>query len=256
MPDDKPSFRILGRIFDVLELFGVDSPELGITDLANRLGLNKSVVHRIVTGLVARGYLAQNPYSKAYRLGVRCLELGAVATELNDLRSVALPRMRTLVADTNESVMLHTRDGREGVCIEKVETPQGIKCTTKVGHRSPLHAGGISKVLIAFLSEEEQDEILSGELKRFTDRTTTDPVKIKQQLSEIRQKGYAIGGGEVDVGSTGVSAPIRDFTGEVIASIGIAAPSFRVTSQRLGEFIALVTKAAEQISEELGYRRS
>ncbi|MGE5585259.1 MAG: IclR family transcriptional regulator [Bacillota bacterium] len=253
-PDGKGTLRIADRIFDVLECFTGDRREWGVTELANHLGMHRSVTHRILSSLVARGYVRRNPHTRTYTLGLRCLDLGYTVLERIDVRTVALPHMRDLVRTINETVMLHIVDGDQALCIGKVESSQGLKCTSRLGSRVPLHAGAVTKLLLAYLPEEQVEGILSRPLKRFTEYTVTDPAVLRAQLQEIRRKGYCVTAQEVDLGSIGPAAPIRDHTGTVIASMSVSAPMFRMPDEKLNQVVQLLLATVDQVSRELGYR--
>lgn len=252
MPDSNGTLRIVNRLFDVLECFTEEHPEWGIAELARHLGLHKSVVHRIVSTLVARGYLRYDPRTRKYWLGLRILNLSSVVLQNIDLRDIALPYMRELVKATDETALLTIVDGDEGLCIAKVESTRGIKCTSFVGKRMPLHAGGVTKVLLAYLPEDHVERVISKGLRRFTEYTVTDPVRLKAQLEEIRRQGYCITEQEVDLGSTGVSAPIYDHAGRVVAGLTLSMPMFRATKEGWPRVISLVRGTAERISRALG----
>ncbi|MEW6229679.1 MAG: IclR family transcriptional regulator [Bacillota bacterium] len=247
------NLRIVERIFDVLDCFSEERPEWGITELADYLGLYKSVVHRIVTCLVERGYFQQDPRTRRYRLGLKFLDFSSVILQQLDVRAVALPHMRELVQATNETALLTIVDGDEAVCIEKVESYQGVKCTSHVGKRLPLHVGAVTKILMSHLPEQQIERVIAKGLQQLTQYTVTDPVKLRAQLREVRHQDYAIAEQEVDLGSVGVAAPIRNHMGEVVAGLSLVAPMFRVTKERMPEIVLLVRRTAERISENLGY---
>ncbi|MCR4424932.1 MAG: IclR family transcriptional regulator [Firmicutes bacterium] len=251
--DEKGTLRIADRIIDVLECFTVDQHEWGVTELANHLGMHKSVIHRILSSLDARGYVRRNPHTKTYTLGLRCLDLGYTVLERMDVRTVALPYMRELVRTVNETVMLHIVDGDQALCIAKVESSQGLKCTSRLGSRVPLHAGAVTKLLLAYLPDEQVERILARPLKRFTEYTVTDPVVLRAQLEQIRRDGYCVTAQEVDLGSIGPAAPIRDHTGAVIASMSVSAPIIRMPDEKLNQVVQLLLATVEQVSGELGY---
>ncbi|MEW6228072.1 MAG: IclR family transcriptional regulator [Bacillota bacterium] len=254
MSGTKGTLRIVDRVFDVLECFSEERREWGVTQLAQHLDLHKSVVQRILTSLAARGYLRCDPKTRRYTLGLRFLDISTVALEGIDLRDIALPYMRELVRATDETGLLTIVDGDEGVCIGKVESTQGVKCTSFVGKRMPLHAGAVTKVLMAYLPEHQVERIIARGLKRFTQYTVTDPITLRAQLEEVRRQGYCITEQEVDPGSVAVAAPIRDHTGEVVAGLSLSAPMFRVTAETLQRIIPLVVETAERISGALGSR--
>lgn len=252
MSDSNGTLRIVNRLFDVLECFTEEQPAWGTSELARHLGLHKSVVHRIVSSLTARGYLRYDRETRKYWLGLRILNLSSVVLQNIELRDIALPYMRELVKATDETAMLTIVDGDEGLCIAKVESTRGVKCTSFVGKRMPLHAGAVTKVLLAYLPEDRIERVISKGLRRFTEYTVTDPVKLRAQLEEIRRQGYCITEQEVDIGTVGVAAPVYDRMGRVVAGLSLSMPMFRATNEVWPKVISLVRQGAEQISQALG----
>jgi DNA-binding IclR family transcriptional regulator len=239
----------------VLDCFTVETPELRLTDLSERLGMPKTQVLRIVSTLECGGYLARDERTKCYRLGVRLFHLGAVVREQLDLRRIAQPHLHRLVAATQETAGLFASDPLGPICIDVVQSPKAMRVYAQVGSRMPWNAGTSPKVLLAYLPEDERERILArGGFKRFTDHTVTDPDRIRDILHEIRRVGYHVGVRDLDENALGVGAPIFDDTGSVVAAIGLAAPAIRLPDAELGRFIDLVREATGEISRQLGFR--
>jgi DNA-binding IclR family transcriptional regulator len=168
-----------------------------------------------------------------------------------NLRNVAKPIMEELAKQTDETVILEVVDGFHGLCIEKVESSQSMKCTSQVGKRVPLHAGAPTKILMAYLPAEKIEQIIEQGLQKFTESTVTEPDILRNQLEEIRQKGYCISNGELDLGSLGIAFPIRNHEGKVIAAISVVGPEFRV-ADKINQFLLYCQSAAAAISQQLG----
>ncbi|MBE3580657.1 MAG: IclR family transcriptional regulator [Thermoanaerobacteraceae bacterium] len=243
--------EIGNRLLTLLECFTFDKPEWGVTELSERLGLYKSVVHRMLVTLESRGFVSQDPATKKYRLGIKVFELGMVVASQMDLRKVAKPVMEELAAKTGETVLLEVVDELQGLCIEKVESPQSMKCTSQVGKRVPLYAGAPTKVLMAYLPEEIIDKIIGQGLERFTEQTVVDPDELLRQLAVIRQQGYCISWGEMDIGSVGIACPIWNHEKRVVAALSIVGPEIRIR-ERVEEFLSYCRDAAEEISRQVG----
>jgi len=248
------SEQAVGRALDIMLCFSTEEPELGTTELAQRLGLHKSTVHRIASFLASRGFLIQDGSTAKYRLGLKLVELGSLALRQMDVRRAARPYIRELARRTEESVFLALRDGDVAVYIDIAESPRPISITAYIGRRAPLHCTGTGKVLLANLPESEIDHIIECTgLHRYTANTLTDPYALKQHLATIRTQGYAIDNEENQEGIVGVAAPVLDGAGRVIAAISLAGPSVRLRP-RLLEIIAEVKETARTISLALGHR--
>jgi len=151
----------LERGLNVLDVF-MDSHEreLRLTDISNRLGLTKPHTLRIVSTLEANGYLTRDPETKRYRLGTRVFQLGIAAGKNLDLRRAAAPALRNLADETRETIGLIVADPVGPICIDVIESPQGLQVFAQIGRRMPWPAGTSGKVVLAYLPREKQLEIL------------------------------------------------------------------------------------------------
>ncbi|MGN8646544.1 IclR family transcriptional regulator [Gracilibacillus sp. HCP3S3_G5_1] len=246
------NLKTVDRILSLLECFTDDNPEWGVTELSIELGLYKSVVHRMLSTLEDRGYITKNPDTKKYKLGLKLFELGMVVSRQMNLKEIAKPVIEDLSQLTDETVLLTIVDGKEGVCIEKLESGQSIKSTSQLGKRVPLYAGAPTKLLLAYLPEDTIKNI-SKDLKSFTKHTITDPEQLKEELLQIRRQGFCYSFSELDYGSAGVAYPIFNHQQKVIASLSVVGPEFRM-QDRMDEISESVKKGAQTISEQLGMK--
>lgn len=244
------------RTMQVLDCFTLDAPELRLTDLSNLTGMAKTQILRIVSTLVAGGYLARDPATKRYRLGLRLIHLGVVAREQMGLRRAARPVLERLNAITKETVRLIAVDEQGPVCIDLVESPQGVKVNARLGSRMPWNAGTSGKVILAFLPEPKRDKVLAeARFHRFTDHTITDPNVLRQEFAMIRRQGYYVNDVGDLVGDTrGIAAPIFDEDGQIVGAISLATPAVRWYRLDIEQIIQMMTEAVAEISESLGYQ--
>jgi len=227
--------------------------ELGITELAARLGVHKSTAFRLVATLEAHDLVEQNAERGKYRLGVGVVRLaGATALRL-DLVQESRPVCAKLAAAVEETVNLVVRSGHDAFYLDQVSGPSALQLHYWVGRRIPLHATSNGKVLLAYAADAVQEEVLSEPLPAFTERTVTDPVQLAAELETVRQRGIAIAIDELEVGLTAVAAPITGSHGSVIASISASGPSFRLPPERLPQVAEDVRAAADEISRRLGW---
>lgn len=228
---------------------------LSLTDIARELRLPKPMVHRLLTTLEAEEFVQRDPETRRYRPGLTLLELGAAAADALDVRSAALPVIRELVDQSGETVFLTVREGDEAICIELVDSPHAVKVSYRVGFRHPLHAGAPGKVLLAYLPPDERRALLSRlPLRRYTERTPTDPEVIEQQLAEIRAAGIAVSESELQLGAWGAAVPIWGHRGELLAGLGLVAPVGRVPQERVPALLDLLRTAGARISVAMGFR--
>jgi DNA-binding IclR family transcriptional regulator len=254
-----PRYRIqaIERAVSILNAFSPEDPELGVTELAERLGLHKSTVHRFMVNLDAAGLVERNPRTGRYRLGLRIFELGGLVMQQMNLWDEALPFLEGLVHDTGETGHLAVLDGGEAIYIERVEARRALRVPSAIGRGYPAHATNLGKVLLADLPRERVEEIVAERgLAAYTPHTITDPEGLEAELERIRALGYAVDNEEYDEGLRCIGAPVRDHSGHVVAALGIGGPVTRITPDRVGELAELVMTAARGLSRRLGAHRS
>jgi len=247
------------RALLLLKTFGPSRPELGVNELARMHGLHPSSVSRLLATLAEAGLVRADPETRRYRLGLGILELAAVLLRDFDVRSAAQPVMRDLSRLVQETVNLSVLDGAEAVIIDQVAAPSGVAFVSWIGRRTPVHATSHGKLLLAYLAEPRQDEVLgtitdrSGRLPKITERTIDTVKELVDEMALIRRRGYATARGEFHPDTSGVSAPIFGPTGEVAAALVVAGPSFRVSQRRQMELAPTVIETAAGISREIGW---
>jgi DNA-binding IclR family transcriptional regulator len=248
------SIRSIKRAIQVLNSFTIKEEERGITELSKILNLHKSTVHRILVTLSSEGLVVKNQISQKYHLGITLFKWGCIVQNQMEIRSYALPIIKDLARRTEESVDLNIISDRKRVSIEKIESSHDVRRVIKLGESLPLYTGGSGKVLLSSWPDEEIEKFIKEEkLVSFTPKTITDPVKLIENLKEIRKKGYSIAVEERVLGATSIGAPVWNHTGKVVASISISGPTTRFTEQKIPIFISLIKEAAMKISALLGY---
>ena len=241
------------KSMDVLNLF-LQHSELSLNEMVDLLGVPKTSVHRMVGSFETMGFLQKNKEGK-YLLGLQFLQFGQLVADRLDIRQLAFPIMKELRDTAKEAVNLIIKDGNDAIYIEKLDTPHPVRLYTKVGRRSPLYAGACSRIILSFLTEEEQEHYLQEtELAAIANGTITDKERMKQVLAEAREFGYTISYSELENDTVSIAAPIFDHTGCLAAGLSIAGPDSRFGADRLSELIDLIKNAVREISSRLGYR--
>lgn len=220
-----------------------------VTEIARRVGLPKSTVHRMLASLTRAGLAMQDGDRSEYRLGPHAVSLGLSAIGTPDLRTRALPVMVELRELTAETVTLSLRVGFERLYIAQIESLQDVRMAVELGRRYPLYAGASGKAILAFLPPPQLDEYLSRtELEALTPATMTSVRALQDGLRQVRERGYASSQGERDPWAASVAAPIRDAAGRAIGSLSICGPLTRFDAERFAELGPLVVRAAHQLS--------
>ena len=240
------------RVADVLLLF-MRHDSLGVTEIARELDLSKAVVHRILQSLQARALVSSSGGDRTYHLGPAAAALGAAALRNLDLRQAALPVMRSLAAQTGETVTLSALVGSYRVYLEQLVSPQEIRMEVELGRPFPLHAGASSRAILAVAPPELQEQVLSGRLARLTPRTVTERAELEEKLQEVRERGVAIARGERHQGSGSVAAGIFGADGSVVGAISTCGPLDRFHDEAMDRFTPLVRDAADAISRRLAW---
>jgi DNA-binding IclR family transcriptional regulator len=251
---NKTYVQSLDRGLTILGVLSDGSPELGVTELALRLGVHKSTVFRLLSTLQRHGLVEQNSETEKYRLGYGLVRLsGAVVAEMDVVRA-ARPLLSQLAKEAGETVNLAIQQGDEIVQIEQMTPPRQLVSVNWVGKQVPLHCTSNGKVLLAFMDSGERERILGRPLQRFTARTIVDSRLLERQLSRVREEGYAFTLEELEIGLNAVAAPVRGAGGDVVAVVSLSGPSYRVTSQRLPELGELTRQTADAVSRRIGHR--
>ena len=238
----------------LLKAFSEQEVEIGISDLAKRLGVAKSTVHRLSVTLVSEGMLEQNPESGKYRLGLALFRLGALVRHRMDVSIEARHLLRELREKANETVHLAVLDGPEIMYVYNLESTQAIRMRSDIGVRKPAYCTAEGQAMLAFQPPEVMERVISAGMPPRTPQTITDPAALRKALEAVRQRGCAIEDEESEIGMRCIAAPIRDDSGDVIAAIGLAGPVSRLSKKALAAFIPHVIETAAAISARLGFR--
>lgn len=236
------------RAFAVLNVFRDASGDLGVVEVAERLGLTLSTAHRIARALVLEGYLAQEVGRERYRLGPQALLLGQAAQRALGM-DLARPVLQRLAERTGESVNLGLLDGDHAVVIQRVESTQPLRFSMEVGARIELHATSMGKSLLAFNDElASYVDGLTGGLIQLTDKTHATVGSLRADLAQVRLRGWSIDDEESMLGVRCVAAPVIDSAGKARSAVAIQAPAVRMPDGRFAELGPHVRQAANELT--------
>jgi DNA-binding IclR family transcriptional regulator len=246
-----PTVQSVDRALTILEMLAREG-EAGVTEIAGDLGVHKSTAFRLLATLESHRLVEQVGDRGRYRLGVGNLRLAGATTARLDLVTEARPVCRQLAADTGETVNITVRSETSALYLDQVAGNSAVQSHNWVGQHIPLHATSNGKVLLSELSDDELKAALR-DLPRFTDATVTNRSKFKAELEHVRETGYAVAVDELEVGLTAAAAPIRSAHGDIIASMSISGPTYRITDEKLAETIPKLVAAATEVSHRLGW---
>ena len=244
--------QALSRGLAVLEALAATDGGATLTVLATRLKLPAPTAHRLLATLEAAGYVQAGAKGE-WLMGVRAFRVGAAFLSHRNLVAQAYPHLKDLMEQSGETANLAVIESGEAVCVEQVQCRELMRMSAKLGARSPIHASGVGKAMLAAMDERGVAAIVGGRaLQRYTARTLTTAAALARELAATRARGYAIDDEEHAAGLCCVAAPIFDEHGEPWAAISIAGPTSRITADRVAALGELVRSVADDITAALG----
>jgi IclR family transcriptional regulator, pca regulon regulatory protein len=255
--DDRPPPRnsdfvqSLDRGLAVIRAFGPDRERLSLSEVARATGLTRAAARRFLLTLVRLGYVRSD--GREFSLRPRVLELGYAYLSGLALPDVAAPHMEEMVARLHESSSISVLDGQHVVYVVRMPTKRIMTVAISVGTRFPAYATSMGRVLLAALPEEELERYLTdATLSPLTDRTVTDPARLRELLAQVAQQGYSIVDQELEEGLRAVAAPIRGAPDVGTAAINVSAHASRVSMAALQEqILPVLLETAAQIEADL-----
>ena len=237
----------------VLGAFTMECPELGVAELSRILGLNKTVVQKLVLTLLDQRLLQQDLVSRKYKLGPRIVEIAGIFLTGNPLASEGSKSIQELARETGLSAGLGVLDGNQVLYIQAAEANVTIKGASRMGDRMPVHATSSGKCILAFLPGSERDRILESlVLAPLTPNTTTSIDVLLSELAVVGKQGYAVNDEERVMGLCGIAAPVFDHVGNAIAAISVAIPKGVMPECSMDQVIQATLRSAEMLTSRLG----
>ena len=231
----------------VLQAFTPTDRILGVSELARRLELGKSTVHRALQTLAGEGFVVSVPGGR-YRLGLKLYELGQHVAHAHEIRDPAHHHVRSLQQRTGETVQLSVLDGTDVVAIDRLESPDTLRALARTGFRSPAPASAEGRAILAHSDDAVLDE--------FLDATPDEAggAGLRRSLEQVRRDGYAVSHDGAGPGLHTVAAAVFDHRGRVVAGLALVAPASRLPQARERDVGQLVRRSAEELSRDLASR--
>jgi len=255
--DDAPAsskhrLLVLGKITEILDVFGLDRPVLTLGEIQRLTGMPASTVQRLVANMVAEGLLDRA--GDGIRVGVRMAYWAAPATQGVDVLELVQPVLRELRDETGETACFFRAEQGRRVCVAMAETRHALRREMYVGKVMPLHVGSAGRVILAW-RPDLVDAVLGAPLPAFTAETVTDPVELRAAVDRTRRDGFAVTESERDDGASGLAAPVFDSAAELVGALALSGPTFRMPRERCEEWIDVLVSRANQVIRTLGGRR-
>jgi IclR family acetate operon transcriptional repressor len=236
------------RAVAVLDALSDGNVELGTNEIARRTGINASTVSRLLATLVGAGIVEHVASTGRYRLGLRLLQLGNAVLARLDLREVARPHLRALVAATGETATLSTPGERDAITVDFVQSASSVQSVAHVGRPSIAHATATGKIMLAFGGAQ----LPPGPLKAYTPRTITDRRKLAAELERVRHQGWAEAAGEREPDLNAIAAPVLGGRGELVAIMNVQGPASRFGRDAMRAALEPLLANAGAVSSALG----
>ena len=251
---DEKKLNSIEKAMEIILKFQEIKPSWGIRELSAELGFSPATVQRILQVLKSYEFVRQDSKSKQYFIGNVFYRFLENLNSANDLVRIGRPFLEEVAAATLETVHLSVIEKSYRICIDNIESPKVLKAGMPVGNKAPLYTGASAKCLLAFSSEDFQDNyIRTTNFEPLTKNTIILTGKLFEELYRIKDQGYAISLGERTPGLGSISAPVFDHTGKILASLSVAIPEVRLKQKtHLKNCIDILLREAEKFSKAMG----
>ena len=251
----RTSIQSIDRATAILRALASGPRRLGVSELADRLGLARPTVHGLLQTLQSHGFVEQDAYSEKYQLGPGLLQLGYSYLDLNELRARSISHADHLATRTGAAVRVGVMHGASVVVVHHVFRPDAAFGVLEVGLQLPLHASALGKAVLAFSPAQVLEDLLAEPLPRLTKQTLSEST-LREELKVIRDSGIATERDEAVLGESSAAAPIFDHGGQAVGAIGVVDSTDRIFPRGLVRGLATaVSEAARGVSRELGAPR-
>lgn len=237
----------------LLKTFTDEEHELGISELAKRLKVAKSTVHRLASALLEESLLQQDETTGRYRLGVGLFSLGSLVRSRLDVTSESKNTLNLLREQTQENVRLAVLEMASVVFLHDLEGPQTLRLRSATGQLRPAFCTAEGMCLISGLRRPDIEKFLAYPRPQRTSATVTDSNDFVERIRQVKRRGYAFEDEECDEGTRCVAAPIYSAEGRIVAAVGVAGPRGRIRKSQVAKLAPRVIEAASEISQRLGY---
>ena len=244
------------RALDILDVMAKAEGSMSLAEISKATNLNASTVHRLLATLQSRNFTRQDHDSKEYLLDPQCARIGKAALDQLDIGRECADVVRVLARETDELVSVAILANNQAVYVAtRLPATRLLRVFVQAGISVPLHCTGVGKAMLAYQSREEVEYLIGKQdLPAFTPNTTTNIFRLREELDQIRQQGYAIDNEEREIGVRCLAAPIFRGDGNVVAAVSVSGPPSRISIEREDTIVPLVKTAATEISARLGYR--
>ena len=243
------------KAIQIIEMMAREGGPMRLQDVAAKCGMPASTVLRMLNTLLVYGYVNQDPLTQRYSLSLKFAQLGSRICAQVSLRDVAHPYLRELSQRCHEASCLACEEEMEVVYTDVVDGPDSmLKIMQRIGKRAPMHSTGVGKLLLLNYTPKQLSEFVSVKgLPGLTPNTLVTKEALVAKLDEIRRQGYALDDEECELGARCVAAPVRDYSGRIVAGISVSGPISRMSMERIAVIAPVVQEIAAKISRQMAY---
>lgn len=242
----------LVKAANVLDILKSENRELTIAEISEFLNIPPSTAHRILSTLIAVGYVSKDERTHLYGLGPALIPLGIKASSKLDPQAVGKTVLEKLSDVTMEDSYFIIKSGDKGLMLSKAEGKHSLKIVENFGIEIDLHKGAIRKTILAFQSDDYINYYLKKDLSDYLD-SPVDKETLRQDLMHIRNNKISVSDSEYIDSVIGIGAPVFNYKDQLVGAIGVVIPKERITEESKKEYIEAVKNAGIDFSKNLGY---
>lgn len=248
---DKEFVASFAKGLSVIRAFGRDTPEMTLSEVAQKTGMTRAGARRFLLTLQALGYACQD--GKRFSLTPKVLELGFSYLSSMDVWDVAMPFMEQVTEEIRESCSASVLEGHDVVYVARVPTKRIMSVSLHLGARLPAYATSMGRVLLAALTDAEARAILdASDRVRHTDHTETDTDALMEIVRQTRAQGYAVVNQELEEGLCSVAVPLLDSAGRTLAALNVSGHASRTTpDEMIATYLPALLRAQEGIAKAI-----
>lgn len=250
-----PRNRSLEKALQIIEVMASNKGPMRLQDISESVNYPASTVLRFLNTLMLYNYVKQDPDTLKYSLSFKFCKIASLVTQQFSIRDIVRPYLIKLSEESQESACLAIDEDMMVVYLDVVDGPDNmLKAMQRIGRKAPFHSTGVGKLLLLNYDESELDIIIKRRgLPQLTEHTITTKEALLAELAKVKNQGYALDNEECEIGARCIAAPIKDYTGKIIAAISVSGPTSRMTMEKITDISKIITTYASQISNTLGY---
>lgn len=243
------------KVFQIIEAMADSKGPMRLQDISKKVKYPASTVLRMLSSIIELGYVYQDKETSKYSLSLKFCKIGESVRSQFSISEIVHPYLVELSERCQESACFAIEQDMMAIYLDAVEGPNNmLKTLQRIGRSAPLHSTGVGKLMLLNYDDNKLSELVKQKgLIKLTDKTFTTLESLKAELEVIRKQGYAFDNEECEIGARCVAAPIRDYTGKVIAGISVSGPISRITWEKVDTIIKVITEISETISQKLAF---